>query len=303
MLGLRRLALGWYDESCIYQAKDPYLATSVALLLKEATTALQLRHIASPRLDAEVLLAHALGATREWLHAHGDDSPGSLVEKRFQAFLSRRAKHEPIAYILGRKEFYGREFIVTPDVLIPRPETEALIELVRETAKMHPGLKRLLDVGCGSGCIGITLKLTLSDVSVTLSDISREALTIARKNAARLGAKPIRYVESNLLAHWLNHAAPKQFDGIVANLPYVDRSWETSAETAFEPSGALYAQSGGLALIFELIEQSQMIIRPGGFLFLEADPEQHQAIINHAEKHHFTYENTRDYALSFLRQA
>lgn len=280
----------------------PNVKKSIAHILEKATQQLQQSHCASPRLDAEVLLAHALGATREWLHAHDDDSPSSLVEKRFQAFLSRRAKHEPIAYILGRKEFYGREFIVTPDVLIPRPETEMLIDLVRETAQTHPGLKRLLDVGCGSGCIGITLKLILPDASVTLADISPKALAIARKNATRLNAK-LRYVESNLLAHWLNHASLKQFDGIIANLPYVDRSWETSAETAFEPSGALYAQSGGLALIFELIEQSQMIIRPGGFLFLEADPEQHQAIIDHAEKHHFTYKNTRDYALNFVRQA
>jgi len=233
------------------------------------------------------MLCHMLGVDRPWLIAHGDDSlamsalsqkggerRGGLKEFG-EKLLLRRLKREPLAYLFGRKEFYGRDFVVSRHVLIPRPESEALIEL----AKKHSLSGRLLDIGTGSGALGLTLWHELKDVSLTLSDISDDALEVAKKNARRLSVKPVHYAKSDLLEHWLSHDKPLGFDAIVANLPYVDRSWERSPETNHEPSLALFADQNGLQLIKELIDQAPRLLKPGGYLLLEADPEQHPDII------------------------
>lgn len=246
--------------------------------------------IPTARLDAELILTHMLGVERTWLIAHADDSlaraaltntkgvhPGGIKEYGDKLVLMR-LKRQPMAYLLGHKEFYGRTFTVNKHVLVPRPETEALIEL----AIKHSLTGSVLDVGTGSGAIGLTLWHELEDVSLTLSDISTDALAVAKQNAKQLKVKPVRYVESDLLEHWLAHDKPKPFDAIVANLPYVDRAWERSPETAHEPALALFARDGGLELIKTLIDQAKALITPSGHLMLEADPEQHSDIIAHA---------------------
>lgn len=261
-------------------------------------------NIPSARLDAELILCHMLGVDRTWLAAHGDESlaraalshtngvhPGGIKAYGEKLVLGR-LKRQPIAYLLGHKEFYGRDFTVNKHVLIPRPETEALIEL----AKKHGLSGNLLDVGTGSGAIGLTLWHELQDISLTLSDISEEALEIARKNAKQLKVKPVRYVTSDLLDHWVVHETPQDFDVIVANLPYVDRSWERSPETDHEPYLALFARDGGLELIKRLIDQAAQLLKSGSYLLLEADPEQHSAIIEHG-KAAFEHIDTDGYAL------
>lgn len=272
--------------------------------------------ISSPRLDAEVLLAYTLGVTRSYLHAHATEPlhlqqgfsllQGKSLLQKFEKLVERRLRREPIAYIVGKKEFYGREFIVTPDVLIPRPETEELVELVLRTQNLELRT-RVLDVGCGSGCIGITLKLERPELGVTLCDISPAALSVAKRNAEKLNAS-VEFDKSDLLSRFLppkiqNLKSKISFDIIIANLPYVDTTWETSPETSYEPREALYADSNGYALIFGLIDQSASILRPGGLLALEADPEQHERIIERALTKNFTLSDTRGYAMSFVRQA
>ncbi len=271
------------------------VSTSVTELLKKTEQLFSEAKIPSPRLDAEILLAYLLEVKREWLVAHNDEQLSTDIKNVFELLVKRRLNREPIAYIVGRKEFYGREFIVTPDVLIPRPETETLIDVAKKHIQPN---NHALDVGTGSGCVGVTLKLEYPNITMTLGDISKTALSIARKNAHVLGAKPIRFVVSDLLSHWLGHEHPKQFNMIIANLPYVDTTWETSPETAHEPTMALYAESGGLALIYKLIEQSTELLAPNGILLLEADPEQHSSITAYAVEHGFILQDKQDYALA-----
>ena len=271
--------------------------------LTDTTTQFSRADIPSARLDAELLLCHMLGVERSYLRAHGDESlarialtqrggvhPGGIKTYGDKLVL-RRLQRQPIAYLLGTKEFYGREFIVSKDVLVPRPETEALIEL----AKTHNFSGRILDVGTGSGALGLTLALELANTSITVSDRSSDALEVAKKNAKNLRIKQIKFVESDLLEHWLEQPEAETFDAIVANLPYVDKDWERSPETKHEPAMALFAADGGLELIKQLIDQTPSVLTTSGYLLLEADPEQHEAIIAYARA--FSFVERQDYAL------
>ena len=239
------------------------------------------------RLDAELILTHFLQASdRSYLAAHSDDelSDTSAID----TYVARRAEGEPLAYILGYREFYGRRFFVTPDVLIPRPETETIIDIVKE---LKP--KRILDVGTGSGCIAITCALE-TDAQVDAVDISDDALRVAQKNAAHHGAK-INFHKSDLLSNF----TPEPDTLIIANLPYVDTNWDWLDHKSLnhEPSLALYAEQGGLELIYKLIDQYPS---NAAGLILEADPCQHEAIINYATKNSLKLEKQQDYII-FLR--
>jgi release factor glutamine methyltransferase len=227
------------------------------------------------RLDYELILAHALGKERVFLYAHPEYELSETEEKNADKMLARRAQHEALAYILGYKEFYGRRFEVTPDVLIPRPESEEIINLAKEL-KPH----KILDVGTGSGCLAITMSLECSDAEVVAVDISPKALKIAQKNAKNLGAE-VAFLGSDLLSAVKND----HFDLIVANLPYVDREWEwLSPELKFEPDLALYAEDGGLAVIKRLILATKQNLSEKGSLILESDLSQHEAIRGFAEQ-------------------
>ncbi|MGB3024093.1 MAG: peptide chain release factor N(5)-glutamine methyltransferase [Candidatus Saccharimonadales bacterium] len=265
----------------------------VKFLLGVATTTLHGADMPSPRLDTEVLLAYVLGVDRAWLIAHGEDEVSSKDARRFESLIARRLKREPVAYIVGRKEFYGREFAVTPDVLIPRPESEGIIELLKDLVQPGASSRQMLDVGCGSGCLGITAKLEMQKLDVTLSDISPAALTVARRNAHKLGAD-VTIVQSNLLAAFFPLPSPL-FHLVIANLPYVDRSWDVSPELRHEPDIALYAAEQGLKLIKTLLVQAPSVIAPGGYLLLEADPCQHEVIIEYGKRYGFEMAEVREY--------
>ncbi len=297
--------------------------------LQDATEKLSSFGVLTPRLDAELLLAYQLQKSRTWIIAHHDGLIEDLnILESASKLLERRLMREPLAYITHNKEFYTRNFYVDKNVLIPRPESETIIDVLKEcisvfeedvaasqpsatgakprkaaseNAETHSFKKRLLDIGTGSGCLGITAKLEFPQLSVTLSDISEDALNVARKNAKDLGAKPLRYVQSDLLEHWLAHKSPKKFDFIIANLPYVDRSWERSPETNFEPSLALFADDNGMTLIKKCIQQASKLTSVSGYLVLEADPEQHQTIISYASKHGFSHVRTDDYIVVLKR--
>ena len=248
--------------------------------------------IQSASLDTVLLLEQQLKLSREKIEAHPEIEIGKKDLAELNKLRNARLKFMPMAYILGKKEFYGREFTVNRHVLIPRPETESIIELAKQIAKSFKQPK-ILDVGTGSGCIGITLALEVPTSQIILVDVSKKALTIARKNAKNLGAK-LSLKHSNLLAN-----VNKKCDIIVANLPYVDKSWEVSKETCYEPSDALFAKGGGLELIYKLIKQSTDQLEPGGYLVLEADPVQHQDIINEATDFGFKKEAILGYGLVF----
>ena len=223
-------------------------------------------------LDAELIVANALQKDRTFLHAHPEYEFTNAELKQVKSHTMRRALGEPLAYILGYKEFYGRIFKVNQDTLIPRPETEALVNVIKEL-KPH----RVLDVGTGSGCIAITAALELPETEVDAVDISLKALIVAKQNATNLGAN-VNFYQSNLL-----EKIEDEYDLIVANLPYVDREWDwTSPELAYEPQTALYAEDGGLALIKQLIEQAPAHLCKHGYLILEADLSQHKKIANYA---------------------
>ena len=259
--------------------------------LKTATKSLKNIGISSARLDAELILANTLRKNRTYLHAHLDEE---IDPRRFDianARLDLRLDRVPIAYILSYKEFYGRKFTVSPSVLIPRPESEDLISLFLELTASEIAEKVLIDVGTGSGCLGITAKLERSNLSVILSDISKPALNIAEKNANALNAD-VHIQQQSLLNGQL-----KPVDYIFANLPYVDENWDVSPELQYEPEIALFAEDEGLKLILQLILQAPRCLTPEGLLFIEADPQQHNRIINEAMKNGFVKERVLNYIL------
>ena len=259
--------------------------------LKIATKSLKTANIPSARLDAELILANTLRKNRTYLHAHLDEE---IDPRRFDianARLDLRLDRVPIAYILGYKEFYGRRFTVSPSVLIPRPESEDLISLFLELTTSEIAEKVLIDVGTGSGCLGITAKLERSNLSVILSDISKPALNIAEKNANALNAD-VHIQQQSLLNGQL-----KPVDYIFANLPYVDKNWDVSPELQYEPEIALFAEDEGLKLILQLISQAPRCLTPEGLLFIEADPQQHNRIIDEAVKNGFIKERVLNYIL------
>lgn len=270
---------------------DEWIADSTAHLTSAGIT--------SARLDAELILAETLRRDRTYLHAHSEETLDPRRRDIADARLSLRKDRVPLAYILGYKEFYGRRFSVTPKVLVPRPESEQLIELLRQYAPQNTIRRTLIDIGTGSGCLGITAAKELGPHwHVILSDVSKDALLVAEKNARALDAEVFIRQQSLLNGHI------EPLDCILANLPYVDAAWtDTSPELRHEPASALYADEGGLKLIRQLIEQAPRHLRPQGLMLLEADPEQHQTIIGFGRQHGFTHLATSGYAILLQRPA
>lgn len=248
---------------------------TIAEFLRETTKQFADAGIVSARLDTQVLLERALKQNKAWLLAHGDEQidPEKLVTLQAQA--TRRAAREPLAYIVGRQEFYGRNFTVTRDVLIPRPETETIIEELK--ALPLPDNAAVLDVGTGSGAIAITAELELPHLRTEACDVSPAALAVAEQNAERLGAN-VTFFVSDLLSR-----TEHTYDVILANLPYVAQNWERSPETGFEPELALFAVDDGLELITKLIVDAPQLLNPSGYIVLEADPRQFAHIKKAAE--------------------
>jgi release factor glutamine methyltransferase len=229
------------------------------------------------RRDAEMLLLHHVGKTRAWLLTHRDDAFGGCAAISYAAMLKRRLAGEPVQYITGECGFYGLPFRVTPAVLIPRPETEHLVEtaLSLVTRFAYP---RILDIGTGSGAVAISLAHDWSEAQITATDLSHLALEIARENAKRLGfANRIRFLEGDLLAP----LAGESFDLIVSNPPYLP---ETERDTLsvevrdYEPPRALFAGADGLDVYRRLIPVAFAALAPGGFLALEIGFGQHSAV-------------------------
>ncbi len=223
--------------------------------------------IETPRLDAEVLLAHALKTTRLHLYTHHDQPVGTEERALFRNAVLRRTQHEPVAYLLGYKEFFGREFVVNSSVLIPRPETEHVIEQTLEWAEIQQDpCIRIADIGCGSGAIGVTLACELPMARVTLVDISQSALNTAIDNAHRLGvADRVEGVCADLCTSL--HGA---YDAIVSNPPYIADAEVLPVDVQdFEPSLALRGGEKGYEILHRLCLDARKVLRDGGLLACE----------------------------------
>lgn len=251
----------------------PTVAASVAVASRRIAAAIGLDG-REARLEARVLASFAWGVTPAWLIAHDTDALTAEQASTFDALLARRLAGEPIAYVTGVREFFGRPFMVTPDVLIPRPDTELLVE--RALACLPPDRPAdVLDLGTGSGCVAITLALQRPEASVVAVDRSPAALTIAARNAAALGAR-VEFLESD----WLAALAGRRFDIIVSNPPYVAATDPHLArgDVRFEPVSALAAGSDGLADLRRLVAAAPDHLRPGGRLLLEHGCDQASAV-------------------------
>lgn len=242
-------------------------------------------------LDAEVLLSFVLEKPKVYLYSNPEKKLSRKILNTYLALIKQRTKGVPVAYLTGGKEFFGLKFKINKNVLIPRPETETLVDLVLKGVKVKGKGLRILDLGTGSGAIIISLAkamATLSPRPYTLfyaSDISQKALVVARKNA-RLHQVRITFKQGSLLSPWKN----QKFDIIVANLPYGWKAWKnnTSAATVglkFEPQEALFTGKKGLALIEKLLRQISTLHPEPCTLFLEFDPRQTSQIKNLALKH------------------
>ncbi|MBX3665316.1 MAG: peptide chain release factor N(5)-glutamine methyltransferase [Burkholderiales bacterium] len=221
---------------------------------------------ATDRIEARMLLREVLQQPDAYLLAH-DDAPLTAAQARqYVGLVARRASGEPVAYITGRREFHGREFRVTPAVLIPRPETELLVELALRRLPAGAA-QRVLDLGAGSGCIGVTIAAERPQARVTLVDASAEALAVARANAARWAPA------NTALRHgdWYSPVAGECYDLIVANPPYVadGDAHLAQGDLRFEPRAALVSGADGLDAIRHIVSAAQRHLLPGGWLLLE----------------------------------
>ena len=244
---------------------------TLAEALREAEERLRAAGIDDPRLEAEVLLRHTLAVPREKLFARLRDELAKADGAAFEALIERRLRHEPTAYIAGHKEFFGLEFACTPAALIPRPETELLVEYAIAWAGQRKGAQaplRIADVGTGSGTIAVAVTRHVAAARIIAIDVSQDALLLARRNAAAHGVcGDIDTVRGSLLA-----PLSGQFDMILANLPYIPaRTYRGLAPeiVEHEPKQALHAGARGTAMIEALLEQAPARLRSGGLLLAE----------------------------------
>jgi release factor glutamine methyltransferase len=240
--------------------------------------------VASYTLAAELLLLHVAGRERTWLYAHPEDLLSAEQEQQFFALVARRAAGEPTQYLTGKQEFWGLEFEVTPDVLIPRPETEHVIEVALDrlaVREIRAGRKqtlsgeglRIADVGTGSGCIAVALAKDLPGAKFVATDISPAALVVAQRNAVRHNfADHIEFVHANLLEGVASPTSELHFDLIASNPPYIGRREEATLQREVrehEPETALFGGEEGYELYGALVTQAAGNLNPGGIVVLE----------------------------------
>ncbi len=237
---------------------------SVSELLREANSLVATS--TSPHLDCQLILAYCLGKTREWLIRNSDETICTNKTHHFKELISRRQKGEPVAYILGYKEFWDSTLSVTRDTLIPRPETELLVETILDTFDDAPRL--VVDLGAGAGAIAISLALARPSWHLLGVDINPQALIVASKNGA--GITNLHWLQVN----WGSAFIENSIDLLVCNPPYISENDPYLDGLAFEPQSALVSSDNGLADIYAVIFEAQQLLKPGGHLLLEHGHEQ-----------------------------
>ena len=258
--------------------------------LSENTTRLLAAGIETARLDCLVLLADQLDQDKSWLLSHPEHVlQGSEIEI-LGTKIAQREQHVPLAYIRGKAEFYGREFVVNPHTLVPRPETETMIDLLKGLGLLFGS--KILDVGTGSGCIAITAALELPGMSLSGCDIDPECVRTARHNAEKLGAH-VAFFASDLLAQ-----APPQ-NALAANLPYVPDNFQINTAATHEPRTALFGGADGLDVYRELFKQIAAAPWKPQHVLAESLPPQHEALVAIAGAHGFRLQQTNDFIQVF----
>jgi release factor glutamine methyltransferase len=247
--------------------------------LAAAVEPLEAADVGSPRLNAETLLIFVLGVNRAYLYAHPERELTPEEQARYDEVIGHRASGLPTQYITGHQEFWGLDFIVSPAVLIPRPETEHLVETVLELARAVPE-PRIVDVGTGSGCIALALAHELKNAEVYAVDLSADALEIARANSVRLQLDSrVRFLKSNVLEAL---AETRGFDVVVSNPPYVGLNEADKVQRSvfkFEPRMAVFAGENGLDVVRPLVEQAHPALKPGGYLAMEIGYSMRDAVL------------------------
>jgi release factor glutamine methyltransferase len=223
----------------------------------------------SPRLDAELLLTQALDVPRSYLFAHPEDTLDAAAEERFFSAVMRRENGEPLAYIHGRKEFWSLTLMVSPDTLVPRPETETLVQEALSVIPRNAHCD-ILDLGTGSGAIALAIASERSEAQLVATDLSEAALAIARENARQLDLINVTFLRGD----WIEPVRDQTFDVIVSNPPYVRSNDPALERLQHEPVSALAAGEDGLAAIRVIAAQCGAILRPAGVLYLEHGAEQ-----------------------------
>jgi len=236
---------------------------TVQTALAQGARLLEDAHVAAPRLTAEVLLSHAMRRERVYLYAHPEQELSEVQRLHYGRYLHDRLKGKPTQYITQRQEFYGREFLVTPDVLIPRPETEHVVAIA---LKLGRKARRVLDVGTGSGALAVTLALE-TEAETWATDISREAIALAQENAWKLGARA-----SLVLCDLMSAIASGSMDLIVSNPPYVPLGEKQGLQREvrdWEPGVALFAGETGFEIYERIVVDALRVLTPAGWLILE----------------------------------
>jgi release factor glutamine methyltransferase len=237
------------------------------------------------RIEVQMLLQHVLKVPRAYLLAHPEQNLDEAQASGYAALLARRSQGEPIAYILGEREFFGLNFKVTPATLIPRPETELLVELALQRIPVRGGF-RVLDLGAGSGAIALSIAHTRAEAEVVAVDASEAALQVARENAQRLGIGNARFI----LSDWFHALGEQRFDLIVSNPPYIAAGdvHLTQGDVCFEPSSALASGADGLEDIRRIIAQAGDHLENGAWLLLEHGYDQAEAVRALLQKNGFS---------------
>lgn len=253
---------------------------TISELLMKSTKQLREQNCQSSRLDAEVLLAHALGVDRTYFLLNDNKEVGKVIESKYHEFLNRRIKGEPIAYIVGHQEFMGIDFIVNKNVLIPRPDTEILVEHVIEQLKDIQNEITVLDIGTGSGAIALSIGKFISNSIFTLVDISKEALEVAKQNTQRLD---MTNRVTLCLSDCFIDVKKQKFDVIVSNPPYIPTQHIDHLQkevSCFEPRGALDGGNDGLLFYKRIALEAKEYLKPGGLIAFEIGYDQAKDVIN-----------------------
>jgi release factor glutamine methyltransferase len=244
---------------------------SLDALLKQAAQRLQAAGSASPRVDAEVLLSHVIGRDRTWLYTWGDKSCALWEHARFDALVAARAQGEPVAYLTGEREFWGLRLATSPNTLIPRPDTETLVELALGRVTNAHG--RLLDLGTGTGAIALAFASEQPNWQIVGVDVREEAVALAKRNAQALGIVNAQFMQSDWFSALTSNKEVEKpfFDIIVSNPPYIaaDDPHLAQGDVRFEPRSALVADADGMADLLHLIESAKHYLAASGWLFLE----------------------------------
>ncbi len=243
---------------------------SLDALLQQAAQRLQRAGSSSPRVDAEVLLCHVLGRDRTWLYTWGDKMCSLWEQARFEALVAARAQGTPVAYLTGEREFWGLRLATSPDTLIPRPDTETLVELALSRVNQPTG--RMLDLGTGTGAIALAFASEQPDWQVLGVDLRFEAVALANQNAHSLGITNARFLQSDWFAVLESYdEVGTLFDIIVSNPPYIaaDDPHLAEGDVRFEPRSALVADACGMADLLHLVNTAQRYLTASGWLLLE----------------------------------